>query len=175
MNQNFGILSQLAAPPKGRKPPDRGFYTYGEPEAPRGNSAPGGLSVSVRGAVRPPNIASGGASGAPGMLQRVAGAGPRPGIAPQPARAAGGVLRAIGGVRGAGSGREDLIDAKLSDGEWVADAETVALLGDGSSEEGIRRLEEMRERLRSHKGKSLAKGKFSPDAKRPEDYMRRGK
>lgn len=84
---------------------------------------------------------------------------------------AGGALRAVGGVRGAGSGREDLIDAQLSDGEWVADAETVALLGDGSTEEGIRRLEEMRRRLREHKGPALARGKLSPNAKAPEDYM----
>jgi hypothetical protein len=70
-------------------------------------------------------------------------------------------------ARGAGTGRSDEIDAKLSDGEYVIDAETVAMLGDGSSKAGAQRLDQMREKIRSHKGKALAKGKFSPDAKSP--------
>ena len=76
-----------------------------------------------------------------------------------------------GYARGAGSGRDDTIEALLSDGEFVMDAETVSLLGDGSNEEGARRLEELRQKLRKHKGKGLARGKFSPDAKRPEEYI----
>ena len=75
-------------------------------------------------------------------------------------------------ARGAGSGRDDTINARLSDGEYVMDAETVAMLGDGSSKEGARRLDQMRESLRSHKGKALAKGKFSPDAKSPLEYIK---
>lgn len=75
-------------------------------------------------------------------------------------------------ARGAGSGRADTIDAKLSDGEYVMDAETVAMLGDGSTDEGARRLDEMRRNLRQHKGKSLAKGKFSPNAKSPLTYIK---
>jgi hypothetical protein len=55
------------------------------------------------------------------------------------------------------------------------DAESVALLGDGSSEEGARRLDEMRKRLRRHKGRGLASGKFSAAAKSPEEYMRGGR
>ncbi len=74
-------------------------------------------------------------------------------------------------VRGKGTGRSDDIDAKLSDGEYVMDAETVALLGDGSNEAGAKRLDQMRVNLRKHKGKNLAKGKFSVNAKRPEAYM----
>jgi hypothetical protein len=46
------------------------------------------------------------------------------------------------------------------------------MLGDGSSKEGARRLDQMREQLRQHKGKSLAKGKFSPDAKSPLSYIK---
>lgn len=85
----------------------------------------------------------------------------------------GGALGAVSRfARGAGSGRDDVIDAKLSDGEYVIDAETVAMLGDGSSKEGARRLEEMRRNIRSHKGKALAKGKFSPDAKSPLAYLK---
>jgi len=89
----------------------------------------------------------------------------------------GAITRAQGGisnfVSGAGSGRDDVINAMLSDGEFVVDAETVAMLGDGSNKEGARRLNKMRENLRSHKGKTLAKGKFSPDAKAPLQYMNR--
>jgi len=75
-------------------------------------------------------------------------------------------------MRGGGSGRSDKIDAKLSPGEYVMDAETVALLGDGSSEEGARILDSMRSNLRKHKGKKLSKGDFSEDAKSPLDYIR---
>ena len=73
---------------------------------------------------------------------------------------------------GGGSGRADTIHAKLSDGEYVMDAETVALLGDGSTKEGARRLDEMRKKLRMQKGKTLAKGNFSPAAKSPLAYLK---
>jgi hypothetical protein len=51
------------------------------------------------------------------------------------------------------------------------DAETVALLGDGSSDEGAARLDAMRSNLRKHKGENLRKGKFSHKAKQPGQYM----
>ena len=75
-------------------------------------------------------------------------------------------------VRGGGTGRSDEISAKLSDGEYVIDAETVAMLGDGSSKAGAKKLDEMRNKIRQHKGKALAKGKFSPDAKSPLTYLK---
>ncbi len=75
-------------------------------------------------------------------------------------------------VRGGGTGRSDEISAKLSDGEYVIDAETVAMLGDGSSKAGAQRLDQMRENIRQHKGKALSKGKFSPDAKSPLTYLK---
>jgi len=78
-------------------------------------------------------------------------------------------------VAGPGTGRSDEIDAKLSDGEYVMDAETVALLGDGSSKAGAKRLDQFRANIRKQKGKSLAKGKFSPDAKQPERYLMGGR
>lgn len=84
------------------------------------------------------------------------------------------VRKAHGGtphVRGPGSGRDDKIEALLSADEYVMDAETVAMLGDGSPEEGARRLDEMRANIRKHKGQALAKGKFSPNAKAPEQYI----
>lgn len=85
----------------------------------------------------------------------------------------GGPLGAVARLaRGAGSGRDDTINARLSDGEYVMDAETVAMLGDGSTDAGARRLDAMRSQLRKHKGKTLAKGKFSPNAKSPLAYLK---
>lgn len=84
--------------------------------------------------------------------------------------ARGGALTRL--ARGGGSGRDDTIDAKLSDGEYVMDAETVALLGDGSTDAGARRLDEMRAKIRQHKGKSMARGKFSANAKSPLAYLK---
>jgi hypothetical protein len=87
--------------------------------------------------------------------------------------AQGGALSAVARfAQGAGSGRADTIDAKLSDGEYVIDAETVAMLGDGSNKEGAKRLDAMRGSIRSHKGKALARGKFSPNARSPLSYLK---
>jgi hypothetical protein len=92
--------------------------------------------------------------------------------APVMNKAMGGLAAATGKfAQGGGSGRADTISARLSDGEYVIDAETVALLGDGSAKEGAKRLDGMREEVRMHKGKELSKGKISPDAKAPMQYI----
>jgi hypothetical protein len=78
-------------------------------------------------------------------------------------------------VNGPGTGRSDDIPAVLSDGEYVIDAETVALLGDGSSKAGAKKLDELRVKVRKHKGKKLAKGRFSANAKKPEAYLSGGR
>lgn len=72
---------------------------------------------------------------------------------------------------GPGSGRDDKIPALLSDGEYVIDAETLALLGDGSTKEGARRMDQFRANIRKHKGRALSRGQISPDAKSPSKYM----
>lgn len=77
-------------------------------------------------------------------------------------------------VSGPGDGRSDEIPAQLSDGEYVFDAETVALLGNGSTKAGAKRLDDFRVNIRKHKGRKLARGEFSHDAKPPERYMRGG-
>lgn len=74
-------------------------------------------------------------------------------------------------VGGPGDGRDDRIPALLSDGEYVVDAETVALLGNGSNKAGAEMLDKFRVNLRKQKGRKLARGEFSADAKRPENYM----
>ena len=78
-------------------------------------------------------------------------------------------------VNGPGTGRSDDIPAVLSDGEYVIDAETVALLGDGSNKAGAKKLDELRVKVRKHKGQKLAKGRFSANAKKPEAYLSGGR
>lgn len=78
-------------------------------------------------------------------------------------------------VHGPGTGRSDDIPAVLSDGEYVMDAETVALLGDGSSKAGAQKLDDLRVKIRKHKGQKLAQGRFSADAKHPEAYLSGGR
>jgi hypothetical protein len=78
-------------------------------------------------------------------------------------------------VEGAGDGRDDKIPALLSDGEYVIDAETVALLGNGSNKAGAQMLDKFRVNVRKQKGRKLARGKFSENAKRPEHYMAGGR
>lgn len=94
-----------------------------------------------------------------------------------PGGARGGALSDIADrhVRGPGTGRSDSIPAQLSDGEYVLTAEDVSLLGDGSNEAGARRLDEFRQQLRKHKGGALARGKISPNALSPLQYMKRVK
>lgn len=48
--------------------------------------------------------------------------------------------------------------AALSEGEYVFDAQTVALIGDGNSAAGARILDEVRIAIRKLKGKSLKDG-----------------
>ena len=78
-------------------------------------------------------------------------------------------------VHGAGTGRSDDIPAMLSDGEYVMDAETVSLLGDGSTKAGAKKLDDFRVKIRKQKGRKLAKGKISHDAKPAERYMAGGR
>jgi hypothetical protein len=76
---------------------------------------------------------------------------------------------------GHGDGTSDAIDAKLSGGEYVMDAGTVSMLGNGSNEAGSRALDQLRARIRKHAGKQLVKGKQFMKAKPAESYLRGGK
>ena len=58
---------------------------------------------------------------------------------------------------GLGSGQEDKIPAWLSDGEYVWSAQDVADLGDGSTDEGVRRLDKMRHMVRRRAGRKDVK------------------
>jgi hypothetical protein len=95
------------------------------------------------------------------------------GKAPVQAKAMGGLSQVHSMKIGGGAdGRSDDVNAVLSDGEYVMDAETVAMLGNGSSKAGAAKLDQMRSKLRQHKGKNLASGKISPNAKSPLSYLR---
>ena len=129
-----------------------------------------------------PQVTSGAYNAQPPAAATPTASAPDPAEQPQQGYAAGGYAaggQAMGGLgvaarlmRGGGSGRDDTIPARLSDGEYVMDAETVALLGDGSTKAGAARLDEMRAQLRRHKGKALARGKFSPNAKAATAYLK---
>jgi hypothetical protein len=68
------------------------------------------------------------------------------------------------------NGRADNIPAQLSENEYIIDAETVALLGDGNPDKGAAMLDEMRRNIRQHKGQSLVRGDISEDALPPLEY-----
>lgn len=74
-------------------------------------------------------------------------------------------------AQGPGDGTSDDIPAQLSDGEYVMDAPTVSLLGNGSNKAGAARLDTLRENLRKHAAKPMSKGKQFMKAKPPEKYM----
>ena len=74
-----------------------------------------------------------------------------------------------GQVKGIGSGQEDLIPAWLSDGEYVWSAQDVADLGDGSTDEGVRRLDKMRQMVRGRAGRKDVKKIAKPQ--RGIDHM----
>jgi hypothetical protein len=46
------------------------------------------------------------------------------------------------------------------------------MLGDGSSDAGAKKLDQMREEIRKQKGGLLVKGKFPPTAKSPLSYIK---
>lgn len=78
-------------------------------------------------------------------------------------------------VEGPGSGRSDDIPAMLSDGEYVIDADTVAMLGNGSSKAGADALDKFRVNIRKHKGRNMARGRMSAKSKKPEHYLSGGR
>lgn len=78
-------------------------------------------------------------------------------------------------IEGQGNpGRSDKIPALLSDNEYVIDAETVALLGDGSPDAGAKALDALRENIRRHKGGALSRGDISPNARPALSYLPKG-
>lgn len=78
---------------------------------------------------------------------------------------------ALGLLRGGSPGQMDDVNASLSHGEYVMDADVVAALGDGNTEAGAQRLDEMREAIRRHK-RSAPTNDIPPAAKHPLAYLK---
>jgi len=77
-------------------------------------------------------------------------------------------------VSGPSGGQDDDVNAKLSDGEYVLDADVVSALGDGNNEAGAKKLDQFRQNVRTHKRKAPVND-IPPKAKAPESYMPKGK
>jgi hypothetical protein len=73
-------------------------------------------------------------------------------------------------VKGKGTGQSDEIPAMLANDEYVFDADTVAALGDGSSEAGAKFLDHFRQSVRAHK-RAAPVDKIPPKAS-PLQYVK---
>lgn len=81
---------------------------------------------------------------------------------------------ALGLLAGNTAGQDDSINARLSDGEYVMDADVVAALGDGNTAAGAAKLDQMRESIRRHK-RSAPHDSIPPKAKSIEAYLKGGR
>jgi hypothetical protein len=72
--------------------------------------------------------------------------------------------RAGGRINGPGDGKSDDIPALLSNGEHVIDAATVSDLGNGDNDTGQKRIEEIKQKIRSNAGRKNPR-KASPKQK----------
>lgn len=141
-----------------------------------GTPAPRGQTVDMRGAESPfmsPYDRTGGmqfdqGGGVPGFMR-----GGYPELYNAPIRHTfdSGGESFVGSKYGDEGGRTDKVNARLSPKEYVMDAESMALLGDGNPDHGAKKMDEMRVQLRKQKGAALAKGKISPDAKPAMAYV----
>lgn len=84
------------------------------------------------------------------------------------------VVMGPGIVRGEGGGQDDMVNAMLSPGEYIFDAESVSALGDGDTDAGAAQLDNLRMSLRKHK-RSASPDSIAPKAKEPMQYMNGGK
>ncbi len=137
------------------------------------SNAPPGFSQGALSAMQTPLRAG-------TQLQRVAAAD-----MPSPLRATyadGGAVEPLGVlsqllgglVQGPGGGQDDQVEARLSPGEYVFDAESVSMLGDGDNAAGARKLDELRAAMREHK-RSAPPDEIAPRSLGPLTYMKGGR
>jgi hypothetical protein len=79
----------------------------------------------------------------------------------------------FGLVSGEGDGQSDSVPINAAPGEYVFDAETVSMLGNGSNDAGADILDQWREFLREHK-REASSDEIGPESKNPNDYLPEG-
>ena len=67
-------------------------------------------------------------------------------------------------------GQDDVVPIHAAPGEYMVDADVVAALGDGNTEAGARKLDQMRYNIRSHK-RSAPANEIPPKALDPHHYL----
>ena len=67
-------------------------------------------------------------------------------------------------------GQDDVVPIHAAPGEYMMDADVVAALGDGNTEAGARKLDQMRYNIRSHK-RSAPANEIPPKALDPHHYL----
>jgi hypothetical protein len=77
-------------------------------------------------------------------------------------------------VQGGDPGQSDKVNARMSPGEYVMDADTVSNLGDGNNVAGAAALDKMREAIRTQK-RSAPATSIPPKAKAPLAYLKGAK
>lgn len=87
---------------------------------------------------------------------------------------AGRTQGALGLLRGSSPGQKDDVPINASHGEYVFDADAVAALGDGNTDAGAAKLDQMRENIRAHK-RAAPSNKIPPKAKSPLAYLKGAK
>jgi len=83
-------------------------------------------------------------------------------------------MGALGLLRGSSPGQQDDVPINGSHGEYMMDADTVSALGDGNTDAGAKKLDQMRQNIRAHK-RAAPKNKIPPKAKSPEAYLKGAK
>lgn len=72
-----------------------------------------------------------------------------------------------GPVKGAGDGLSDSVPARLSEGEYVLTASDVSRIGQGSTEAGVKKLDQMRSQIARDAGAT----KYQKKVKHPAQYL----
>lgn len=81
---------------------------------------------------------------------------------------------ALGMLRARTGGQDDVVPVAAAGGEYVMDADSVSALGDGNTEAGAAKLDQMRQNLRKHK-RSAPSNKIPPKARSPLSYVKGAK
>lgn len=158
------------------------WYTYGEtPQTPLYNAQPqplarGGMVKGYAAGGMPPAMPNAPQGPSPAMPSQ---SGPQIPVNPLTLQAAHHIGVAIGKhlknkmhtpdgqVQGEGGGQDDVVPARLSQGEYVVPADVVSHLGDGTTNAGGKALDHLVKKVRHQKA---VKG-FPPKAKNPLSYL----